>query len=90
MPAVGVGRVVQVVSALPLTPRRAFPVGGEGRGDGGSGACGHQGHKFWGGSACICEGGRQMRVRLQNRASRGMVGDGVVGEADERGGDGGS
>lgn len=34
MPALSIGGAVQVLPALPLTPRRGFPGGGEGRGAG--------------------------------------------------------
>ena len=89
VPTCGIGRVAQVVPALPQTPRRASPVVGDRRALRWQWRMWTWGARVWGGRACICEGVRWMRVLLHSRASRGMGGDGIAGETDEGGGDGG-
>ena len=77
--APGNGGVVQVAPALPLTPRRASPVGGEGRGTGaavedvdmgGTGLVGVVSTSEMGGGGCGCDCGAVLAGVLREMASQ--------------------
>ena len=87
--APGNGGVVQVAPALPLTPRRAFPVGGEGLGAGaavedldmgGTGLVGFLPASGMGATGCGCDCGAMLaRVRREMASQVRRIREEVMG-----------